>query len=106
MYLGEIVELAETEELYGAPAHPYTQTLLSAVPDIDDGTTTADGGPGPRPRERIVLTGEVPNPVAKPAGCAFHTRCPYARERCALERPRLVRTPSGRHTACHYPLVG
>lgn len=98
MYLGEIVELAETEALYEAPAHPYTQALLSAVPDIDDGTHAP-------PRERIVLTGEVPNPVDKPTGCPFRTRCPYARERCALERPRLTLTASGRHAACHYPLA-
>jgi len=101
MYLGEIVELAETEALYKEPAHPYTQALLSAVPDIDDGTLTDDV-----PRERIVLSGEVPNPVDKPTGCPFRTRCPYARERCAVERPRLTVTASGRHTACHYPLAG
>ncbi|WP_371673183.1 ATP-binding cassette domain-containing protein [Streptomyces sp. NBC_00289] len=105
MYLGEIVELGETEALYGAPAHPYTQALLSAVPDIDDGTPATDGGTGTPTRERIVLTGEVPSPVDKPSGCTFRTRCPYARERCALERPRLTRTSSGRHTACHYPLT-
>jgi peptide/nickel transport system ATP-binding protein/oligopeptide transport system ATP-binding protein len=98
MYLGEIVELAETEALYKEPAHPYTQALLSAVPDIDDGADT------PR-RERIVLTGEVPNPVDKPTGCPFRTRCPYARELCATERPRLTPTASGRHTACHFPLI-
>ena len=101
MYLGEIVELAETEALYKSPAHPYTQALLSAVPDIDDGALTEDAVP----RERIVLTGEVPNPVDKPTGCTFRTRCPYARERCATERPPLTQTPSGRHTACHYPLI-
>ncbi len=101
MYLGEIVELGETEALYMEPAHPYTQALLSAVPDIDDGTLTEEA-----PRERIVLTGEVPNPVDKPTGCPFRTRCPYARERCAVERPRLTVTASGRHTACHYPLAG
>jgi peptide/nickel transport system ATP-binding protein len=101
MYLGEIVELAETEALYEAPGHPYTQALLSAVPDIDDGGRAADA---PR-RERIVLTGEVPNPVDKPTGCPFRTRCPYARERCALESPRLTPTPAGRHVACHYPLI-
>ncbi|MEV5534902.1 oligopeptide/dipeptide ABC transporter ATP-binding protein [Streptomyces prunicolor] len=100
MYLGEIVELGETEALYKEPAHPYTQALLSAVPDIDDGTVTDD-----IPRERIVLTGEVPNPVDKPTGCPFRTRCPYAQERCAVERPRLTVTASGRHTACHFPLV-
>ncbi|MEV0737839.1 oligopeptide/dipeptide ABC transporter ATP-binding protein [Streptomyces sp. NPDC050549] len=101
MYLGEIVELGETEALYKEPAHPYTQALLSAVPDIDDGTLADEV-----PRERIVLTGEVPNPVDKPTGCPFRTRCPYARERCAVERPRLTVTASGRHTACHYPLAG
>ncbi|MEW2400396.1 oligopeptide/dipeptide ABC transporter ATP-binding protein [Streptomyces sp. NPDC046862] len=101
MYLGEIVELAETEALYAAPDHPYTEALMSAVPDIDDDPD----GPGTERRERIVLTGDVPNPVAKPAGCAFHTRCPYARERCAVERPRLTETSPGRHTACHYPLT-
>ncbi|MFF5306793.1 ABC transporter ATP-binding protein [Streptomyces sp. NPDC013161] len=100
MYLGEIVELAETEALYKEPAHPYTQALLSAVPDIDDGTLTDEA-----PRERIVLSGEVPNPVDKPTGCPFRTRCPYARERCAVERPRLTMTASGRYTACHFPLI-
>ncbi|MDV7223217.1 ATP-binding cassette domain-containing protein [Streptomyces prunicolor] len=100
MYLGEIVELGETEALYKEPAHPYTQALLSAVPDIDDGTVTDEVA-----RERIVLTGEVPNPVDKPTGCPFRTRCPYAQERCAVERPRLTVTASGRHTACHFPLV-
>ncbi|SNX55664.1 peptide/nickel transport system ATP-binding protein [Streptomyces sp. TLI_55] len=101
MYLGEIVELAGTEALFEAPAHPYTQALLSAVPDIDDGSA-----PDAPPRERIVLTGEVPNPVDKPTGCPFRTRCPYARERCAVERPRLTPTPAGRRVACHYPLTG
>ncbi|NEA67776.1 ATP-binding cassette domain-containing protein [Streptomyces sp. SID12488] len=101
MYLGEIVELADTETLYGAPAHPYTEALMSAVPEIDDGT----GAPDAPRRERIVLTGDVPNPVAKPAGCTFHTRCPYAREVCAVERPRLVRAAAGSAVACHYPLV-
>ncbi|MEU6251548.1 oligopeptide/dipeptide ABC transporter ATP-binding protein [Streptomyces sp. NPDC047043] len=101
MYLGEIVELADAEALFEAPAHPYTQALLSAVPDIDDGSA-ADAPP----RERIVLTGEVPNPVDKPTGCPFRTRCPYAREPCAVERPRITPTPAGRHVACHYPLTG
>ncbi|MEV7975185.1 oligopeptide/dipeptide ABC transporter ATP-binding protein [Streptomyces sp. NPDC086519] len=101
MYLGEIVELAATEAVYTAPAHPYTQALLSAVPDIDDGRL-ADDGP---PRERIVLTGEVPNPADKPTGCPFRTRCPYARERCTTERPRLAPATSGRQVACHFPLA-
>jgi oligopeptide/dipeptide ABC transporter ATP-binding protein len=101
MYLGEIVELAGTEALYANPAHPYTRALLSAVPDIDDGSLT--DGP---PRERIVLTGEVPSPADKPTGCPFRTRCAHARERCAAERPRLTATASGRQVACHYPLAG
>ncbi|WP_274388933.1 ABC transporter ATP-binding protein [Streptomyces cavernae] len=102
MYLGEIVELADTEGLYENPAHPYTQALMSAVPEIDDGSD----GSGRPSRERIVLTGEVPNPAAKPTGCPFHTRCPYARDRCAEERPHLTATVPGRSVACHYPLTG
>jgi oligopeptide/dipeptide ABC transporter ATP-binding protein len=106
MYLGEIVELAEAEALYEAPSHPYTETLLSAVPEIDDGDgVPGDGGQAEVHRERIVLTGDVPNPADKPAGCSFHTRCPYVRERCAVERPALVETSPGRYTACHFPLV-
>ncbi|WP_329444836.1 oligopeptide/dipeptide ABC transporter ATP-binding protein [Streptomyces canus] len=102
MYLGEIVELAGTEALYSDPAHPYTQALLSAVPDIDDGTFAEDGPP----RERIVLTGEVPSPADKPTGCPFRTRCPYAQDLCAVERPRLTPNASGRQVACHFPLAG
>lgn len=71
------------------------------MPDIDDGTLTDEVA-----RERIVLTGEVPNPVDKPTGCPFRTRCPYTRERCGAERPRLTVTATGTHTACHYPLAG
>jgi oligopeptide/dipeptide ABC transporter ATP-binding protein len=88
--------------LYSDPAHPYTQALLSAVPDIDDGSAAEEGPP----RERVVLTGEVPSPADKPTGCPFRTRCPYAQERCAAERPRLAVTASGRQVACHYPLAG
>ena len=99
MYLGEVVELADAEALYAAPAHPYTETLLSAVPEIDDGSD-------PAPRERIVLTGDVPNPSDRPAGCAFHPRCPYARDLCRTERPPLTEAAPGRLTACHFPLVG
>ncbi|MGW1555804.1 ABC transporter ATP-binding protein [Streptomyces sp. NPDC002144] len=102
MYLGEIVELGATEALFGAPAHPYTEALLSAVPDIDDGTGTAEASR----RERVVLSGEVPNPVNKPTGCPFRTRCAHARDLCARERPSLTGTASGRLVACHYPLAG
>jgi len=97
MYLGELVELADAEAVYAAPAHPYTQALLSAVPEIDDGTA-------PR-RERIVLGGEAPDPLAKLAGCPFHPRCPGARERCAVEKPALREITPGRRAACHFPLV-
>ncbi len=98
MYLGEVVELADADALYDAPAHPYTEALLSAAPEIDDGT-------GPLPRERIVLTGDVPNPVDKPSGCAFHPRCPYAIDRCRTQRPALREVAPGRVVACHLPLV-
>jgi oligopeptide/dipeptide ABC transporter ATP-binding protein len=101
MYLGEVVELAHAEALYAAPAHPYTEALLSAVPEIDDGT--ADPALW---RERIVLTGDVPNPSDRPSGCAFHPRCPHARELCRVERPQLAETAPGRVTACHFPLAG
>jgi peptide/nickel transport system ATP-binding protein len=93
MYLGEIVELAGAEDLYAKPAHPYAEALLSASPEIDN----AD-----RQRERIVLAGDVPSPMAKPAGCPFHTRCPYAADRCRSERPVLRELAPGRSAACHF----
>ncbi len=98
MYLGEVVEVADADPLYDAPAHPYTEALLSAAPEIDDGTEDL-------PRERIVLTGDVPNPVDKPAGCPFHPRCPYVVDRCRTERPALREVAPRRFTACHLPLV-
>ncbi len=98
MYLGEIVEVADADPLYDAPAHPYTEALLSAAPEIDDGSVEL-------PRERIVLTGDVPNPVHKPTGCPFHPRCPYAADRCRVERPPLVAVAPGRLAACHFPLL-
>ncbi|HEX6903980.1 MAG TPA: oligopeptide/dipeptide ABC transporter ATP-binding protein [Thermoanaerobaculia bacterium] len=95
MYLGRIVELARREELLRRPLHPYTVSLLSAVPVPDPG----------RRRSRIVLPGEPPSPVAPPPGCPFHPRCPSARPRCAAERPPLA--PSGEKAdhlaACFYP---
>ncbi len=98
MYLGEVVEVADADPLYDAPAHPYTEALLSAAPEIDDGTEAV-------PRERIILSGDVPNPVDKPTGCPFHPRCPYAQDRCRIERPPLAEVAPGRFTACHFPLV-
>jgi oligopeptide/dipeptide ABC transporter ATP-binding protein len=90
MYLGSIVEIGETEDLFSAPRHPYTRTLLDAAPDID-----------PAKRSRIAAArGELPSPFNIPSGCAFHNRCPQAFERCSKEKPVLSpRTPS-HHAAC------
>ncbi|MGF7150298.1 peptide/nickel transport system ATP-binding protein [Sphingomonas zeicaulis] len=91
MYLGRIVELADRETLFAAPAHPYTQALLSAVLD-----------PSPvRKRQRIALSGEVPSPIDPPSGCHFHTRCPYAFERCRHEAPALSERSPRQTAACH-----
>jgi peptide/nickel transport system ATP-binding protein len=98
MYLGTVVEVTDADSLYEAPAHPYTEALLSAAPDIDDGTEVVR-------RERIVLTGDVPNPIDRPTGCPFHTRCPYVQERCVVERPPLAEVAPGRTVACHFPLI-
>jgi peptide/nickel transport system ATP-binding protein len=98
MYLGSIVETGATETIYGAPAHPYTQALISAVPIPDP-----DRAAG---RKRIVLTGDVPSPMNPPQGCRFHPRCRYATDLCRTERPALRPLADGRHVACHYPLSG
>jgi oligopeptide transport system ATP-binding protein len=92
MYLGKIVETAPCAELFAAPRHPYTRALLAAVPIPD---------PAVR-RERALLTGEVPSPLAPPPGCRFHTRCPFAQERCRVEEPALLTDAGGRGTACHF----
>lgn len=91
MYLGRIVELAPTKELFAKPLHPYTQALMSAVPVPNPGLK----------KERIVLTGDVPNPETPPSGCAFHPRCPYAVDRCRTETPELREVDSGHQAACH-----
>ncbi len=93
MYLGRIVELADRQTLYEAPAHPYTQALLSAVP-IPDPAVEAE-------RERLVLGGEVPSPLHPPAGCVFHPRCPIAVDRCHAEVPPLREIAPGHWAACH-----
>lgn len=90
MYLGRIVEQGPPEALFHAPEHPYTQALVSAVPTALRGT-----------RERIILQGDPPNPVDRPAGCAFHPRCPRAVARCREEEPALRQSPDGRLAACH-----
>ena len=94
MYLGKIVELAPAERIYRHAKHPYTKALISAIPLIDDGS----GEPEP---ERIVLTGDLPSPINPPVGCAFHTRCPNATERCRQERPSLTELEPGHFVACH-----
>jgi oligopeptide transport system ATP-binding protein len=96
MYLGVVVEVGPSDELFLAPVHPYTEALLSAIPAIE--------GEEEVPRERIVLEGEVPSPVAPPSGCRFHTRCRYATDICKIERPPLVDHGGGRFAACHHPL--
>ena len=92
MYLGRIVEQGRKEDIFRAPLHPYTQVLLAATPSIE---------PGSR-RRSIPIRGELPSPLNPPAGCAFHTRCPIASERCRRELPALEER-QGRHVACHHP---
>jgi peptide/nickel transport system ATP-binding protein len=91
MYLGRIVEMAPSEEIYASPRHPYTRALLSAVPTPE---------PGAR-QERIVVRGDVPSPVAPPPGCAFHPRCPHAQEVCRREDPALLTGGRNHAVACH-----
>lgn len=91
MYLGKIVELADSDALYEDPKHPYTKALLSAVPIPDPD----------RRSERIILTGDVPNPAHPPAGCAFHNRCPVASDICKTKKPELRKIEDGRRVSCH-----
>jgi oligopeptide/dipeptide ABC transporter ATP-binding protein len=93
MYLGKVVEVADRVSLYEDPVHPYTRALLSAVP-IPDPKLEAS-------RERTVLRGEVPSPLAPPSGCAFHPRCPMAEARCSAETPVLREIRPGHWGACH-----
>jgi oligopeptide transport system ATP-binding protein len=93
MYLGSIVEIAENDELYDHPAHPYTQALLSAIPVADPKRA--------RSTQRQVIQGDLPSPLHIPTGCRFHTRCPYATERCKTECPQLKTIAPGHQVACH-----
>ena len=92
MYLGKIVEVAKSADLYKNPKHPYTEALLSAVPTTNPDMT----------RERIVLTGDVPNPANPPTGCAFHTRCRYVQDKCRHEVPAFVEDNNEHGVACHF----
>jgi oligopeptide transport system ATP-binding protein len=90
MYLGKVVEQASAEELYKNPQHPYTQALLSAIPVPKVGAK----------KNRIILTGDVPNPSHPPAGCHFHPRCPVAQEQCKVTIPQLKNTAANHEASC------
>jgi peptide/nickel transport system ATP-binding protein len=90
MYLGTICELASTKTLFESPRHPYTQALLSAIPEL-----------GRQKPKHIKLKGEVPTPIDLPSGCVFHGRCLYVNKRCTHEIPRLIQLDSGTRVACH-----
>ena len=94
MYLGHLVELAESDDLIFHSVHPYTRSLISAVPIADPKTARAS--------KRIILTGDVPSPLNPPSGCPFRTRCPYADEQCASEIPAFKEVSSGHYAACHH----
>ena len=94
MYLGNMVELAPTEELFANTLHPYTEALLSAIPVVDEEDK----------RERILLEGDIPSPVNPPSGCKFHTRCRYCQEKCKEEVPQWTNVGNDHYVACHFPL--
>ncbi|CAM3246459.1 oligopeptide/dipeptide ABC transporter ATP-binding protein [Deinococcus saxicola] len=91
MYLGRVVEVSDTQAIFTTPRHPYTQALLAAAPTLDPSRRTA----------APAITGELPSPLNVPSGCAFRTRCPHAFDRCAAERPALLKLEDGPQVACH-----
>ena len=96
MYLGKMCEVARPDELYEAPAHPYTEALLTSIPVPD---------PSVRPDELDIISGELPSPIAPPSGCRFRTRCPRAEARCAELEPIMRQVGDDHWVACHFPLV-
>jgi peptide/nickel transport system ATP-binding protein len=94
MYLGNVVELAETAELFAKPTHPYTEALLSAIP-----TTDVDSK-----KDAILLEGDIPSPINPPSGCKFHTRCRYATDICKKVTPNMEEISPGHFVACHHKL--
>ncbi len=96
MYLGKLVEIGPSVDVYERPAHPYTRALMAAVPEPDPDVALEDDEG---------LRGELPSPLDPPSGCRFRTRCPLAEERCAVEEPQMRPVGDGHHVACHFPLV-
>jgi len=94
MYLGNLVEIAKSEDIFRQPFHPYTEALLSAIP-----TTNVD-----KPKNQILLEGDIPSPINPPKGCKFHTRCRYVTEACKEQEPQLTEKESGHFIACHHSL--
>jgi oligopeptide transport system ATP-binding protein len=94
MYLGKLVELGPVDSIYKQPTHPYTESLLSAIPEVNP----------EKQRKRILLKGDVPSPANPPSGCQFHTRCPYVQPLCSSKEPEFKEIAAGRWTACHFPL--
>ena len=93
MYLGHVVELADCDELYENPQHPYTKALNSAVP-VPDPVVEAN-------RQRVILEGDIPSPSNPPSGCPFSTRCPVVEDRCRVENPEWRQSRTGHWVACH-----
>jgi len=91
MYLGKVAEYGQTEKIFEQPRHPYTQALLASTPHLK----------AQNRKQRVILSGELPSPLSPPSGCVFHTRCPYANERCAIEIPILLDLDGNRQVACH-----
>ncbi|WP_042476316.1 ABC transporter ATP-binding protein [Bacillus ndiopicus] len=91
MYLGRIVEIGSTETIFSKPLHPYTEALISAVPQVTE----------EKSKERIIIKGDLPSPTSPPTGCHFHTRCPFVMDKCKIERPELHFTNESRAVACH-----